>query len=322
LKIINIEKNDAGQRIDKFLTKILPDLPESLLNKYIRKKEIKINNKSCKNFTKINQGDVLKLYIKNEFFENFNNKNYNFLKAPNKLNIIYEDENILLVDKKPGLLVHSDEKYHFDNLIYRIQNYLYKKQEYLPEKENSFTPALVNRIDRNTSGIVIAAKNFESLKILNKKLKDREIRKFYLCIIHGYIKKKTGILTGYLNKNEEKNKVYINFKPDNNSKIIKTKYKILAEKNNLSLVEVELLTGRTHQIRAHFAAINHPILGDKKYGNNFLNKNFKFKYRALSSYKLIFNFKNSAGALDYLNNSIYTIKNIELVDYFNSLKET
>ncbi len=315
MREIMINKNDADQRIDKFLTKYIPNLPQPLMYKYIRKKRIKINGKRCDINTKLKEGDKLTLYINDEFFKH-NEERDEFLKAPLKLDIIYEDENIILIDKKPGLLVHKDEVYNLDTLILRIQHYLYKKGEYNPDIENSFVPSLVNRIDRNTGGIVIAAKNAESLRILNQKMKDRELDKFYLCLVYGIMKAKEGILEAYLEKDDDKNKVYIYEKPIRNSKLIKTKYKVLKEGSNSSLVEIKLLTGRTHQIRAHMAYIGHPLLGDGKYGKNTINKVAGFKYQALYSYKLKFNFVTDAGILNYLNKKEFIVPDVWFINYY------
>ena len=312
---ITINKNDAGQRIDKYLTKSFKNLPTSLMYKYIRKKRIKLNGKRCEISSRLSEGDIIELYINDEFFEK-SEKQYDFLKAPNKIDILYEDSNILLLDKKPGLIVHPDENYHFDSLISRVTHYLYDKHEFNTEKENSFAPALVNRIDRNTGGIVIAAKNAESLRILNQKMKNRELKKIYLCIVHGTLKNKAGVLSAYLDKNEKQNRVYISSNKKEGLKHIKTKYKVLKEYGKFSLLEVELLTGRTHQIRAHFAFIGHPLLGDGKYGTNELNKGTGFKYQALYSYKLIFNFTTPAGLLEYLNGKEITAPNIWFLKNF------
>ena len=315
MRQIEISANDSGQRLDKFLTKKFRNMPQSLMYKYIRTKYIKLNGKKCDISSRLQTGDILTLYIKDEFFEE-EYDSYDFLKAPLKLDIIYEDENIMLLNKKPGLLVHPDETYHFDSLIARIQHYLYDKGEYDPKNENSFAPALVNRIDRNTGGIVIAAKNAETLRIMNQKLKDREIEKLYLCIAVGIFKKKEALLTDYLEKNEKQNRVYISKKPNENTKTIKTKYKVLAEKDGLSLVEADLLTGRTHQIRAHLAYIGHPLLGDGKYGKNEINRKYGFKYQALYSYKLTFRFTTDSGILEYLNGKSFTAPEIWFTEMF------
>lgn len=315
MKEIRINKNDAGQRLDKFLLKLFKNLPPSLMYKAIRKKDIKINTKRCKPDTKLCVNDVLTVYIKDDFLKQ-SYEQYDFLKAPFNIDIIYEDNNILLINKKPGLIVHPDENYHFDSLIARVQHYLYKKGEYDPKCENSFAPALVNRLDRNTGGIIISAKNVDTLRILNKKMKNRELKKFYLCIAYSTFNKKSDTLTAYLEKNESKNRVYIHDTPNEGTKTIKTKYKVIAERGNFSLLEVELLTGRTHQIRAHLAFLGHPLLGDSKYGKNSINKEKGYKWQALYSYKLKFEFTTPSEGLSYLNGKEFTAPNIWFVDDF------
>ncbi len=315
LRNVTILKNDAGQRVDKFLTKTFPNLPQAMLYKCIRKKDIKINGKRCEISTRLCEGDVVSLYMKEEFFQK-EEREEDFLKAPLKLHVLYEDENILLLDKKPGLIVHPDENYHFDSLIARIQHYLYEKGEYNPREENAFAPALVNRIDRNTGGIVMAAKNAEALRILNEKVKNREMHKYYLCVVCGHIPQKEGLLTGYLEKNEANNRVYISHKPKPGAKSIRTRYRVLEERQNFSLLEVELLTGRTHQIRAHFASIGHPLAGDGKYGTNAVNKKTGFPYQALYSYKLIFDFQTDAGILSYLHGREFTVPDVWFLEEF------
>ena len=199
-----IEKNDAGQRLDKFLTKTVPNLPQSLLYKSIRLKRIKLNRKRAEISTRLQEGDVVELYLNDEFFTPAPTR-YDFLSAPKSLDILYEDENVLLLNKKAGLLSHPDDREYVDTLITRVKRYLYEKGEYDPANEASFTPALVNRIDRNTSGIVIAAKTAEALRVLNQKMKDRELHKYYLCVIHGTLDEKEGLSPG---QKEEIDRVY------------------------------------------------------------------------------------------------------------------
>ncbi len=299
MREFKITKNDAGQRVDKFLTKAVKRLPSSLMYKYIRLKRIKLNGKRCEIKTRLTEGDVLSLYINDEFFDS--QKETDFLTAPASLDIIYEDENIIIVNKKTGLVVHEDNDNTGDTLINRIKRYLYDKGEYKSDEEMSFAPSLCNRIDRNTEGLVICAKNAESLRIMNQKIKDREIKKKYLCVCIGTFKNKSDEISAYLIKDEENNKVRIYDKPVKNAKKIITRYTVLQQKNDLSLVEVDLITGRTHQIRAHMAYIGHPLLGDGKYGENSVNRKFGVKTQALCSYSVKFSFTTDSGILEYLN---------------------
>ena len=312
MKSFEIKANDANQRLDKFIRKSLPNLPQSLMYKYIRKKRIKVNSKRAEISTILNVGDVVDMYINDEFFVKPETR-YDFTGAPRKLDILYEDGNIMLLDKKAGLLCHPDDREYVDTLITRIKKYLYEKGEYKPDDENSFTPALVNRIDRNTGGIVIAAKNAESLRIMNAQMKQRtNLKKYYLCVCHGIMERDSGLLEGYLLKDEKKNTVKILKAPCEGAKEVRTKYKVLGRDfgKQLSLVEVELVTGRTHQIRAHFASIGHPLLGDGKYGTNKLNKNFGYRKQCLYSYKLVFMFDETAGILSYLKSREFEVKDV------------
>ena len=309
MKEFKITKNDAGLRLDKFIVKVCPTLPSSLMFKYIRTKRIKINGKRGEISTRLNEGDIVSAYINDEFFAEVEPK-YSFLSAPSNIDVVYEDENILLVDKKQGLLVHPDKNEYTNTLIDRIQHYLYKKGEFDPKNENSFAPALANRIDRNTGGIVIAAKNAEALRILCDKIKFREMDKRYLAVVHGVPKKKSDTLEGFLEKNENKNQVYLKNQKTADAKTIKTKYRVLQSKNNLSLLEIELLTGRTHQIRAHMASIGHPLLGEGKNNKSAEDRKMGFDKQALYSYSLKFDFKTDAGILNYLNGKRFTVKKV------------
>lgn len=309
---ITIQKNDAGQRADRFLSKAYPNLKSALVNKLMRKKRIKLNGARVEPNVILKEGDVFRFYLSDELLSKKPLERANdFRDISAEINVIYEDENILLCDKPCGLVVHEDNDNTADTLINRILSYLYQKGEFVPEDENSFTPALVNRIDRNTSGIVIATKNAEALRILNQKLRDRELEKLYLCAVFGVPKPSEAVMTAYLKKISEENRVLISDKPQPDFLTIKTKYRVLESRGELSLVEVDLLTGRTHQIRAHFAHIGCPLLGDGKYGDNSQNKKYGAKTQALCSYKLKFRFTTDAGALSYLNGREFWIANPE-----------
>ena len=320
MKEIQIGSNDAGQRLDRFLAKAVPLLPASLAQKYIRIKRIKRNNAKTERDCRLQTGDVLQLYINDGFFDKPREDNAFLTVATPKISIVYEDEHILLVDKRPGQAVHPHDGAEYGRtLIDHIQAYLYQKREWRPKEEHSFTPALCNRIDRNTGGIVIAAKTAEALRILNQKIKDREMDKRYLAIVEGKLKLQAGSLKGYLFKDAKKNRVFVTDAPQSGAKSCQTNYKVLAFHNGLSLVECELITGRTHQIRAQFAHAGHPLLGDGKYGK--LDKRFDRNYQALYSYKLTFQFTTDAGVLEYLNGKTFQVENVEFVgEYFPNIK--
>ena len=314
-----IGPNDAGQRLDKFITKTL-DIPMSLLYKSIRLKKIKVNRKRAENNTMLCEGDTIQCFLSDEFFEKKVSKN-SFESISVHLDIIYEDENIMLLNKRPGVSVHEDEEGSTNTLITHVQAYLYQRGEYLPESEQSFSPALCNRIDRNTGGIVIAAKNAEALRVMNEKIKEREIDKFYLAAVHGVPKPESATIKGFLIKDSKTNTVKVYDKnPPKGAKEIITKYKVVAKKSDSALVEVELLTGRTHQIRAHMAHIGHPLVGDGKYGINKSDRAKGYKYQALYSYRLRFSFdKSKQTCLDYLNGKEFKIPKKDIYftkDYF------
>ena len=315
MKELTVGKNDAGQRLDRFVAKAVPLLPDSLLQKYIRLKRIKVNGKPSKRDLRLSAGDVLMLYINDEFFEAPREDNAWLKIAKPRLNILYEDENILLADKKPGVLCHSAGKWDYNTLIANIQAYLAQKGEWQPKEEHSFAPALCNRIDRNTGGIVIAAKNAEALRILNEKIRDREIEKYYLCAVYGRPKPDNGQLKNELFKDAVKNQVYVKSKPEPGSRSAVTEYQVLMTRAGLSLVECRLLTGRTHQIRVQMAYAGWPLLGDGKYGREQINRRFHEEGQALYSWRLCFDFSTDAGLLNYLRGKEFSVarENIDFV---------
>ena len=316
MKEFTIGPNDAGQRLDRFLAKAVPLLPASLAQKYIRLKRIKCNGGRAQRDTRLQAGDVLQLYINDEFFDRPREDNAYLTVAVPKLNIVYEDAHILLVDKRPGLAVHPHDGAEYGRtLIDHIQSYLYQTRQWHPREENAFTPALCNRIDRNTGGIVIAAKTAMALRVMNQKIKDRELDKRYLAIVEGTPKPREGSLKGYLFKDAKKNRVFVTDTPQSGAKTCQTNYRVLASKSGLSLVECELITGRTHQIRAQFAHAGHPLLADGKYGK--LDKRFDRNYQALYSYQLTFTFTTEAEELEYLNGKSFRVEKVDFVqEYF------
>lgn len=297
MRQLTIKRNDAGQRLDKFLTKYLPKMPKSMLYKSLRKSCVKVNGRHIKDGAyMLHEGDELKLFLKDEFFEE--TAHSGFAPTAYSLDIVYEDENILLINKEAGVVVHADDKNTSGTLIEQIQSYLYEKGEYCPDEEHSFAPALCNRLDRNTSGIIIAAKNAETLRAVNEKIRSREIHKYYLCIADGIIKG-SGTLSGNLTRGEKQ--VKITKRAAEASKAVSLNYKALSHSENKTLAEIELLTGRTHQIRAQLADAGHPLTGDVKYGGSRSRDRYK-----LASYKLEFRLKEG-GALDYLNGRVFEI---------------
>ncbi len=312
MKEFTIGPNDAGQRLDRWLAKAVPLLPAPLAQKYIRLKRVKRNGKGSQRDARLERGDVLQLYINDEFFDAPTPENAFLSVAKPRLNILYEDNHLLLVDKRPGMVVHPDEGERVNTLITHIQAYLYQKKEWSPYRENTFAPALCNRIDRNTGGIVIAAKTAQALRVMNQKIRDRELQKLYLCVVHGEPDPREGRLKGYILKDENRAQVRVFDRPVPEARTAVTLYRTLKVRDGLSLVECDLITGRTHQIRAQFAAAGHPLLGDGKYGRERDGR----KYQALYSYKLRFDFTTDAGPLSRLNGREWTVEDVDFVEEY------
>ena len=307
MRIITVNKNDAGQRLDKFLSKAVKGLPTSMMYKLIRTKKIKVNRKRTEQKYILVEGDEIQLFIKEEFFDSPEKDMGALERIVPKLNILYEDENIMLLNKRPGVLVHEDSEAGENTLIMHVKAYLCQKGEYDPYTEQSFAPALCNRIDRNTGGIVIAAKNAEALRVMNEKIKNDELTKTYLCLVHGVPKKRSSELRGYLRKDSKNNTVEVRDNEFPGSKQIITRYRVLEAYGDSSLLEVDLITGRTHQIRAHMSHIGHALVGDGKYGVNRDERAKGYKYQALYAYKLYFKSTDNESVLSYLEGKTFAL---------------
>lgn len=315
-------KNEEGVRLDRFVKKVAPGLPDSLLQRYIRTKDVKINGRSARGDARLAAGDAVRLYIPEEFFTPVAGKDdWKKVSAP-QVDIAYEDENILVAEKKPGVLCHAADGWSRSTLIATIQALLEQRGEWDPRGENSFAPALCNRIDRNTAGLVIAAKNAEALRIMDEKIKDRQIDKLYLCVVLGQPRPARGRLEGWLFKDAKKNQVYVYDAPRTGAQSAVTEYRTLCSRNGLSLVECRLITGRTHQIRAQMAHAGWPLLGDGKYGRERENRARGEKMQLLCAWRLRFAFTTDAGALNYLNGRCVQAKKPDFVEkYFPAAKD-
>lgn len=308
-----INRNDADQRLDKYLAKSLKRLPKSLMYKYIRNKKIKVNRKRCEISQRLNEGDLVQMYISEDFFED--QSNLSFMQASDQLHVIYENEHLLIVNKPANLLVHSDDANQFDTLTDRILKYLVKTKAYDPHLEKSFTPALCHRIDRNTEGLVIAAKSAEALRVMNEKIRQREIDKHYLCIVEGQLRG-SDKLVHYYRKDEAINKAILSSAPIDGWSEVSLIYKSLAVKDNYSLLDIDLLTGKSHQIRAQLSYIKHPLLNDIKYQGKPYRQ---LEGQALCAYKICFSFTSDAGCLNDLKNKEIEIENPALLELFKRL---
>ena len=312
MREFTVTKNDAGQRLDRFAAKCAPKLPSSLLQRYFRTKDIKVNGHWEKPDRRLAEGDAVRLYVPEEFFGETKRSNGNdwLSSLRPKLDIVYEDENLILVNKRPGVLCHAAKGWDPTTLIAHIQAHVYQAGQWDPAAENSFAPALCNRIDRGTGGIVIAAKNAAALRMIDEKIRTREIDKEYLCVCLGTPEPREGRLENWLFKDAVKNQVYVKPAQEPGTSIAVTDYRVLRSGNGLSLVECRLHTGRTHQIRVQMAHSGHPLLGDGKYGVEKQNRRFGENRQLLWSYKLTFSFVSDAGPLDYLNGRVFTVDSV------------
>lgn len=295
MKDFTIGKNDKDMRLDKFLSKIMPGASSGVIYKSLRKKKIKVNGKRITDGSlRIREGDYLEIYCNDEFFLVTESTKPVTTILNHSLMVLYEDEHIIVMNKPSGL--PSQAESGEDSLEAEMRDYLIRKGDFDPDKENTFLPSLCHRIDRNTAGLVIGAKDAESLRILNRKIKDKEIRKFYLCETQGTPKPPTGEIVGYLKKDEKQRRMvfYDQKVPDTLS--CHTRYRVL-KPGEIATIEAEILTGRTHQIRAGFSHLGHPLVGDVKYG---AKKDGNHTFQHLVAYKLLFDFSTDSGCLSYL----------------------
>lgn len=296
MRKLTIGKKQAGKRIDKVLIEEYPHLPLGALYKALRKRDVKVNSIRVKEDYRVNEGDIVEVYIIDSILDGVYEKDSSRL--TNGFEILYEDKNILVVNKEQGIPVHPDRDQLTGTLIDNVRAYLNNTGN------NDFSasqgPFLCHRLDRNTGGIVILAKDTASRDILLNKMQKNEIRKYYQCIVEGKMEKTSEELKAYLEKDESKSRVFVSNEKKVNSQQIITKYRVLSYENNISRLEVELVTGKTHQIRAHLAHIGHPVIGDGKYGRNEINRRYKAKFQQLWAYKIIFDFRTDAGHLNYL----------------------
>ena len=299
MKEIRITKNEENQRLDKFLLKYMNKASKGFLYKMLRKKRIKYNGGRAEGSELLKAGDTLQLYLAEETISSFMEEK-TVAEAKRHFAIVYEDDDILVVSKPAGLLTHPEKSSDKDTLIDQILYYLYQKGQYLPEADSSFTPALCNRLDRNTSGIVIAGKTLKGVQAVNETIRSHKLDKYYLTLVAGEIRE-AGEITAYLTKDEEKNQVRIS-KREGSGKKTMTKYRPLACAKGYTLLEIHLITGKTHQIRAHMQSMGHPVVGDRKYGSEHSNQKFREEY-ALSNqflHAIRVEWKEKDGPLGYL----------------------
>ena len=316
MKSITIDKSWDGRRLTRFLQKAMPSASMGQIRKFLRLGRVKVGGKKGTEETVLCEGAVVEMYVEDEFFAEVEREDPFYSKIRPKLTILYEDEHIMLLDKRVGLVCHPDEGEKVHTLLTYAQAYLYQKGEWNPKAD--FAPALCNRIDRFTAGIVILAKTQEALRAMDQKIRTHEVQKYYLCAVHGKMKYQDGTLRHFLMKKPEQKKVTVLRKNEPGSKEAITYYQAIDEQGGLTLCECLLGTGRTHQIRAQFAAIGHPLLGDNQYGNSRQNEKYgRVNGQALCAYRLIFDFEGDAGCLNALNGLTVQVRDVPFVrEYF------
>lgn len=315
MKQFVITENEAGQRFDKYLAKLMKEAPKSFFYKMMRKKNITLNGKKASGNEKLEKDDEIKIFLSDETFEKFAGK-VQVKKAVCPLDIVYEDEHVLFINKPAGMLSQPAKDGQV-SLVEYLLGYLEEKGEVTEKSLKTFKPSVCNRLDRNTSGLVAAGKSLAGLQELSKLFHDRTMHKDYLCIVKGQIKKEDYI-KGFLHKNTKTNKVSVYESMREDAVPIETKYTPLANNGKMTLLKVRLITGRTHQIRAHLASIGHPLAGDGKYGdekfNQYFKENYHLKHQLLHAFQM--EFPEMEGKLQYLSGKVFTA---ELPEYFSRM---
>lgn len=306
MKEFIINENEAGQRFDKYLGKLLREAPKSFFYKMLRKKNITLNGGRATGNEKLSTGDHVKLFLSDETFGKFAGVQKTAARAHQKLDIVYEDDNILLINKPVGMLSQpADDKE--PSLVEYLTGYLLENGAVTEASLHTFRPSVCNRLDRNTSGLVAAGKSLTGLQELSSLFHDRSLHKFYRCLVNDVIKNEKYI-KGYLHKDEKCNKVTVQETETSGALPIETRYRPLGDNGTVTLLEVELITGRTHQIRAHLAGTGHPLIGDYKYGRRTLNDEYRRKYglksQLLHAYRL--EIPEIEGRLSYLSGKEFT----------------
>lgn len=290
MRVIVVEKNQEGQRLDKLLQKYLNKAPKSFIYKMLRKKNITLNGKKADGSEKTNLNDEIKLFLADETIDSFRENVFAAI-VEGDLNIVYEDEHCLIINKPAGMLSQKAKPEDI-SLVEYVISYLLKTGKLTEEEMKTFKPGICNRLDRNTSGLVVAGKTLKGLQVMSELFRNRGLDKYYLCIVKGKVSKKHK-LKGYLKKDEKTNKVRVLEQEFSDSEYIETEYEPVMSSETFTLLKVKLITGKTHQIRAHLSSIGHPIIGDEKYGDRKLNermkKEFGLGHQLLHSYEVHFN---------------------------------
>ena len=317
MKEINITQNEENQRLDKFLFKYFNTAPKSFVYKMLRKKRIKHNGKKAEGSEIIKAGDSLQMYLSDETMGAFMEEKA-VAKAERHFGIVYEDDNIIIVSKPAGLLVHPEKAGEKDTLIDQVLYYLSQKGQYCPSKESSFTPAVCNRLDRNTGGIVIAGKNLRSVQELNRIIAERKLKKYYVTMVRGEFEEEKELF-GYHIKDGVSNSVKVLKKEVPGAKKVYTKVRPLCVKDKFSFLEIDLITGKSHQIRAHLKSMGYGVVGDRKYGDERINRIFREKYGLNNQFLFALSvvFEEEGGPLGYLYGRRFTA---DLPDIFEAIK--